>query len=238
MCGRYVSPDEAALERALHVGRRNGNPFARKFNVFPTDTVALVLAAREAQGLEALHARWGLVPHWWKEAKLPARPNHIARVEEASGKPTWRDAWRRARCLIPAEGWYEWQQLERIDAATGEVAKLKQPHYVRRADGALSCFAGLMAYWTNPASGETLLSCAILTVDATGALADVHERAPVVLPESLYEAWLDRRLTDPAKVQALTAARLAPGAFAHHKVRPLVNNARADGPELIEPLAA
>ena len=131
MCGRYVAPEESAIERAFQVGRRNSNPFPRKFNVFPTDTVAMVRASRESEGVEIAHARWGLVPHWWKDAKLPNRPNHIARVEEAAGKPTWRDALKRSRCLIPAEGWYEWQELERMDPRTGEILKAKQPHYVK-----------------------------------------------------------------------------------------------------------
>jgi putative SOS response-associated peptidase YedK len=237
MCGRYVSPEDAAIERAFHVGRSNGNPFPRKFNVFPTDTVPMLRPAREAGGLELARARWGLVPHWWKEGKPPSRPNHIARLEEVADKPTWRDAWRRARCLIPAEGWYEWQAMERTDPATGEISSIKQPHYVRRSDGALSCFAGLMAWW-KPPEGDPLLSCAILTVDASGALAEIHERSPVVLPEAAYEQWLDRRIVDASMIRMIADARLPPDAFAHHKVRLLVNNARADGPELIEPLAA
>ena len=122
-----------------------------------------------------------------------------------------------------------------MDPRTGEIVKAKQPHYVKRADGALACFAGLMAVW-RPPEGEPLLSCAIMTVDATGHLAQVHERAPVVLPESSYDAWLDRRLVDGVAIQALTDARMPPEAFVHHPVRPLVNSARADGPELIEPL--
>jgi putative SOS response-associated peptidase YedK len=238
MCGRYVSPEDAAIERAFDVGRSNGNPFPRKFNVFPTDTVPFLRSRRDVPGMVLSAARWGLVPHWWKDAKLPARPNHIARLEEVAEKPTWRDAWRRARCLIPAEGWYEWQEIGRIDPSTGEISKAKQPHFVRRSDGRLSCFAGLMSYWKDPQTGDGLVSCAILTVDATGSLAGIHERAPVVLPEALHAEWLDRALIDPSKVKALADARCPPEAFSHHKVRTLVNNAKADGPELIEPLAA
>ncbi len=93
-----------------------------------------------------------------EEAK-PPRTSFIARLEEAAGKPMWRDAWARARCLIPAKGWYEWQVVEYTDAATGEIKVVKQPHFIRRADGKLLCFAGLMSYWKQPRTGKALRSC-------------------------------------------------------------------------------
>jgi putative SOS response-associated peptidase YedK len=233
MCGRYVSPEEAAIARAFRLAVR-ANPFRRRFNVCPTDTVAFLRLRADAGTLELASGRWGLVPHWWKEAK-PPRTSFNARVEEAAEKPMWRDAWARARCLVPAEGWYEWGAVERADPATGEIGTARQPHFIRRADGALSCFAGLAAYWKDPKTGEALRSCAILTAPASGALAAIHERAPLVLPESAYDAWLDRGLTDPAKVGAVAARRMPPEAFAHWKVRLLVNDPERDGPELIDP---
>jgi putative SOS response-associated peptidase YedK len=146
----------------------------------------------------------------------------------------WRDAWARARCLIPAEGYYEWQAVEHTDPATGEIRPAKQPHFIRRADGKLFCFAGLMSYWRNPQTGEALRSCTLLTTDATGALTEIHERVPLILPEDAYRSWLDRKLTDPAKVQALAEAPVPSSEFTYWKVRLLVNKAKADGPELIE----
>jgi putative SOS response-associated peptidase YedK len=236
MCGRYVSPEEAAIARAFRIGVR-GNPFARRFNVCPTDGVPFLLQTgeRRADGgaLELASGRWGLVPHWWKEAK-PPRTSFNARLEEAAQKPMWRDAFARARCLVPAEGWYEWGAAERTDPATGEIVGVKQPHFIRRADGALACFAGLAAYWKDPATGAPLRSCAIVTVQATGALAAIHDRVPLVLPESAHAAWLDRALTDPAKVRAVAAQGMPPEAFTHWPVRLLVNDAKRDGPELIE----
>ena len=151
MCGRYVSPEQAAIERAWHIGRHNNAPFKRRFNTFPTDTIPFLRLTADSAELELDTGRWGFVPHWWKDAK-PPRTSHMARVEEAAGKPMWRDAWRRARCLIPAEGWYEWQVVERVDPATGEVKQGKQPHFIHRADDKLFCFAGLMSYWKNPPS--------------------------------------------------------------------------------------
>jgi len=236
MCGRFVSPAEAAIERAFDVGRRSRPiPLTRCFNVFPSDMIAFLRLPRDAPALELAAGRWGFVPHWWKEAK-PPRLSHIARVEEAAGKPMWRDAWTRSRCLIPAEGWYEWQAVERTDPATGEIKRAKQPHFIRRADGKLSCFAGLMSFRKDPGTGESLRSCAIVTTQARGPLAAIHERSPLVLPESAYALWLDRKLGDAREVNALAAAPLPAEAFEHWKVRLLVNNTALDGPQLIEPL--
>jgi putative SOS response-associated peptidase YedK len=235
MCGRYVSPEQAAIERAFRLDRRsNPNPFVRRFNVAPSDTIPFLRQPSDSDGLELAAGRWGLVPHWWKDAKLP-RLSFNARVEEAAKKPMWRHAWRHARCLIPAEGYYEWQEAKRTPT-TGKTKQPKQPYFIRRADGALFCFAGLMSYWKDPTTGEAIRSCALLTTDSTGALADIHDRVPVILPESAYMAWLDRKFTDPAKVKTLADANVPPSEFTHWKVRLLVNNAKADGPELIEPL--
>ena len=236
MCGRFVSPEERALERAFDLGRRdNRNPFARRYNVFPTDTIPFLRVPSNSDRLELATGRWGLVPHWWKEAK-PPRTSFNARLEEAADKPMWRDAFARSRCLIPAEGWYEWGAAERVDPSTGEIRKVKQPYFIRAKDAAIVCFAGVAAYWKDPETGASLRSCAILTAKAEGDLAEVHDRAPVVLPPEAYAAWLHRRIVDPVNVKAIAARRLAPSGFTQWKVRLLVNNAKADGPELIERL--
>jgi putative SOS response-associated peptidase YedK len=234
MCGRFVSPEERALERAFDLGRRdNPNPFPRRFNVCPTDTIPFLRLPSNSTRLELATGRWGLVPHWWKEAK-PPKASFNARLEEAADKPMWRDAFARARCLVPAEGWYEWQAVERVDPATGEIQKARQPYFIRAGDAGLFCFAGVMAYWRNT-QGEALRSCAILTAAAEGALARIHGRAPVVLPREAYDAWLDRKITDPGRARAIAEQRVAPSGFVQWKVRLLVNTAKADGPELIEP---
>ena len=237
MCGRFVSPEERALERAFELGRRdNPNPFPRRFNVCPTDPIPFLRLPSNSARLELATGRWGMVPHWWKEAK-PPKTSFNARLEEAAQKPMWRDAWSRARCLVPAEGWYEWQAVERVDPSTGEIRPAKQPYFIRRKDGAMLCFAGLMAYWKNPKTGEALRSCAILTAPAAGPLAGIHDRAPVVLPREAYDAWLDRKLVDPDKVKAVAGQGVPPSELTQWKVRLLVNNAKSDGPELIEPVA-
>jgi len=216
MCGRYVSPDHSAIERAWKIDRTRSNPFPRRYNVQPTTEVALLRREDGAWVLDS--ARWGLIPHWWKK---DAPPTHTinARLEEAAGKPMWRDPLRRTRCLLPAEGWYEWQAL----------AGGKQPHYIRRADGRPFCFAGLLSVW------QDRPSCALLTRAAEGPVAEVHDRMPVVLPDEALAGWLDPDLKDAtqfAREHALARE------FVHYAVSKRVNSARNEGAELIEPLAA
>jgi putative SOS response-associated peptidase YedK len=233
MCGRYVHPDSAAIERAWHVGRSNGNPFERRYNVLPTTDVPILRAARDSNELELVMARWGFIPHWWKE-KRPPQSTINARSEEAAAKPMWRDAFRRARCLIPAEGWYEWRELERIDRATGEVKRYKQPYFMRRPDGAPFCFAGLMAAWRAPDADATVLSCAILTRAAAGRIADLHDRMPVVLPAAAHGEWVDAGVMDAARIAAIVAG--AASDFGYAPVSTAINGRGADGPKLIEPI--
>src|SRR4051794_26210482 len=133
MCGRYVAPDNAAIEAAWHIGRRNSNPFPRRFNVAPTMPVQVIAGDREFGEPLLLEARWGFVPGWWKQAKPPSHCFN-ARAEEAASKPTWRYSYRSARCLVPAEGWYEWRDAERADPVTGELKAYRQPHFIARND--------------------------------------------------------------------------------------------------------
>lgn len=234
MCGRYVHPDDAAMEREWHVGRDEGNPFARRFNVPPTSTVPVLRRHHESGELVLAGARWGLIPHWWKNAKLPNFTIN-ARAEEAAGKPMWRHAWRHARCLIPAEGWYEWREMERVNRDTGEVKTIKQPYYIHRADSKPVCFAGLLAFWQAPNADDATLSCAILTRAAAGAATEVHDRMPVVLPAQAFDEWTDSGLTDATRVQSLVAD-CAQSDFTYHPVSTRVNSARNVGPELIAPV--
>lgn len=223
------------MEREWHVGRDGGDPFARRFNVLPTSAVPMLHRDRDSDGLVLAEARWGLIPHWWKDTKLPKFTIN-ARTEEAAGKPMWRHAWRHARCLIPAEGWYEWRELERVDRETGEVKTYKQPFYIHRAEARPVCFAGLLAFWQAPNAEEPTLSCAILTKAAAGAATEVHDRMPVVLPTQAFAAWSDPALTDAAKVQSLIA-EYAQSDFTYHPVSIRVNSSKNVGPELIEPVA-
>jgi putative SOS response-associated peptidase YedK len=184
MCGRYVTPDEAALERFWTLDRRHWNPLASSVNVAPTDVVPIIRRARDG-ACELVAARWGLVPHWWNRAKLPSSTFN-ARSEEVADKPMWRASYRHARCLMPAFGWYEWQALEPVP---GRRRSAKQPYYICSETSPVVAFAGLMALWHTP-DGERLLSCAVLTTKAAPALVHIHERMPVVLAPHSFAAWL------------------------------------------------
>ncbi|MEX0959542.1 MAG: SOS response-associated peptidase [Burkholderiales bacterium] len=231
MCGRYVSPAESEIERVWHVGRDSSNPFPRRYNVAPTALIPVLLRNPESDRL-ALHiARWGLIPHWWKDSK-PPRLTFNARAEEASAKPMWRTPLRNTRCLVPAAGWYEWKEIERTDPATGEIVKAKQPYFIHPPDDRLFCFAGVMSHWSKTGE-DPQLSCALLTTAAAGLLKEVHERMPVVLPDEAHAAWLDPELNDGADALAL-AREHALTRFAYHPVSTRVNAATNDDPKLIE----
>jgi putative SOS response-associated peptidase YedK len=220
MCGRYVSPDIAAIERAWHVGRGNSNPFGRRFNVLPTTNIPIIRANAESGELELAEARWGLIPAWWKQDKPPTYSIN-ARAEEAAAKPMWRDAYRRSRCLIPAEGWYEWQK----------VGGAKQPHFIFRRDRRPVCFAALMAQWLDEAR-RPLLSCAILTRDASPSLAEVHDRMPVVLLDELLVRWARPDVQKAEEVAGMV--KLAQSEFDHYAVSARLNSAKDDRPDMIE----
>src|SRR5258707_7530441 len=187
MCGRYVSPETAAIEREWHIGRRSGTVFARRYIVAPTMMVQIIRSA-EASELELSDARWGFMPAWWKQAKPPARC-YNAISEQAAIKTMWRDAYRSARCLIPALGWYEWKAQQ----------QRKQPYYVFPDTERPIAFAGLMSLWTAPGKAP-LLTCAIMTRPASPSIAAVHDRMPVVLRASAHAAWLDARPGDAAEI--------------------------------------
>lgn len=235
MCGRFVSPDEAAIERAWHIGRRDSNPFRRSFNVRPAAIIPLLRLDAGTGALELVTARWGLVPHWWKDAKPPGFTFN-ARIEEAPSKTMWRDALRCARCLVPAEGWYEWRERE-PPAGTAKGKRCKQPYYIRRRDGRLLAFAGLLSRWAAPGSQRPMLTCSILTTAAEGALAAIHDRMPVVLADEAHAAWLDPGLKDGEKAAELARSRAPLEEIECYPVSARVSDGRADGPELIEPIA-
>lgn len=234
MCGRYVSPETAAIEREWQIQRSVGTLFGRRYNVAPSMTVSLVRRSRDSAGLELADARWGFAPAWWKPSKPPAK-SYNAVSEGAAARPMWRDAYRSTRCLIPALGWYEWARASRTDPNTGEIHERKQPYYLFVEPDCPAGFAGLMSTWAAPGKAP-LLTCAILTRPASPSAAAVHDRMPVVLDRAAHGAWLDPQLVDPAKIEKIleTAAVAKIRCYA---VPPLVNSSKVDGPELIAPLS-
>jgi putative SOS response-associated peptidase YedK len=230
MCGRYVVPDSATIERAWPIARTADARFDRRFNVAPESHVPVLRAGGGALAL--MRARWGFVPPWWKQPKPPVGC-FVVRAEEAAAKQMWRDAYRHERCLIPADGWYEWSGVERVDPHRGQTRSSRQPHFVFHHDGAV-CFAGVMSLWK--LEGQLpLLTCAVLTRAATGSLAMLHRRMPVVLPEALYAAWLDPRLRQPDDIAAVIAHSMTE--FSHYPVSSRLNDATHDDEELVRPVA-
>jgi putative SOS response-associated peptidase YedK len=231
MCGRYVSPDTASIEREWHIGRTNSNPFPQRWNVLPTSQIPILRHSPHFRELELTEARWGYIPGWWRKPKPPGSCFN-ARSEEAASKPTWKRAWRQWRCLIPAVGWYEWEAAERTIPATGEIQVYKQPHFIYRADRRLVCFGGLLSF--RPLiEGAGVLSCAIVTRDAVPSVRDVHDRMPVIVQEAHFAKWLDPNVGSLPEVQEMVD--LAQAEFVHHPVTTRLSAAKTDEAEFANP---
>lgn len=222
MCGRYAffSPAEA-VRRAFAVD--DVPELGARYNIAPTQAVPAV-RQREAGRRSVSMLHWGLVPSWAKERAIGSRMIN-ARGETLAERPAFRRAYRSRRCILPADGWYEWQP-----GAAG-----KQPWFIRSRDDAPLGLAGLWETWREP-EGGTLESCTIVTTDAAASIAHIHHRMPVVLPPEAYEAWLDPGEQDP-QVLGRWLAPCDPARLRAHPVSRRVNSPRNEGPELIEATA-
>jgi putative SOS response-associated peptidase YedK len=162
-----------------------------RFNVAPSQPVAAVRTSSPGGARELAFLRWGLIPSWAKDPSIGSRMIN-ARAETVHEKPAFRNAFRRKRCLVPANGFYEWQRQERR----------KQPFYVRMRDERIFAFAGLWDRWEGE-DGSVAETCAILTTAANAALVPVHDRMPVILEPGAYDRWLDLSSGDPASLAPL-----------------------------------
>ncbi len=219
MCGRFIQTgdpaDYAAFLQARSVVRERLKP---SWNVAPTHPVYTV-ATHEGERLLGT-MNWGFVPPWSPDG----RPRAInARVETAATKPTFRDSFRSRRCLVPADGFYEWERRE----------GRRVPYWVRRADGYPLAMAGLWTSWRDPQTGDRRRTCVILTRDAEGPVARVHDRMPVILRPDAWEAWLDPDLKDADAVSDVAKLIIPPDLLIPTEVVPLVNSVRNNGPELL-----
>ena len=224
MCGRFVAAtDPDGLVRFFSVDDRKTDDLPPSYNVAPTDPVHAVAAHADRRYLVTF--RWGLVPHWAESPKLAATMIN-ARSETAASKPAFRDALRRRRCLIPANGFYEW--------TTREGRKI--PHYIRPERGLLA-FAGLWETWRSDdePGAPPLRSCTILTRPAEGPVTALHDRMPLALPAHAWTAWLDPE-TEAGEITALLRATPPPLHF--DEVSQRVNTPRNNDPQLLEPVSA
>lgn len=225
MCGRYQL-NRPPAEIARWMGIRTGvlPNVGPRYNIAPTQTAPVVRRHPETGERHLDLLRWGLVPHWAKDPSIGARMIN-ARSETIATTPAFRDSFRSRRCLVPADGFYEWK---------GEKPP-KQPYAIARADGGPIAFAGLWTGWRDPASGEVLRSFTIATTDANATLRPLHERMPVILGEEDWPAWLGDAEAEPAALQALL--RPCPdGWLRYWPVSRRVGNVREDDAGLLEPV--
>jgi putative SOS response-associated peptidase YedK len=222
MCSRYslTSPPEAVRAYFRH---ENESAFPPRYNIAPTQP-ALIVRTTGAGARALTLVRWGLIPPWVKDPRQFTTLIN-ARGETASAKPAFRGAMRHKRCLVPADGFYEW---------TGSAGR-KRPHLVRRPDGGLLAFAGIYEHWLG-ADGSELETMAILTVAANRAVARLHERMPAILPPGHFDAWLDCRGVAATEAVGLLAP-VADDVLEIIEVSAKLNNPRNEGPELQEPVS-
>lgn len=255
MCGRYASsrrPEDLVEEFEVEQSEVP-EALAADYNVAPTKEVYAVVSRPPSKEKERPAQRqlrvltWGLVPSW---AKDPAIGNRLinARVETAAEKPAFRRAFASRRCLIPADGFYEWYTPEQPDAddRSDEGGKKrgkprKQPFFIHHADGSVLAMAGLYEIWRDPTKSDDdpdrfRWTCTILTTTAQDDLGRIHDRAPLLLDRDNYSTWLDPTVSDPSALAGLLVPA-APGRLEAYPVSTMVNNVRNNGPELVEPLA-
>lgn len=226
MCGRYTSRTPASdLAAYFGVDEVVAPELGARFNVAPTDETYAVAESSEGRRLGTF--RWGLVPFWAKDMKVGAKMIN-ARAEGLADKPAFRRPFERRRCIIPADGFYEWEY-------TG--GKRKQPWYITRVDGKPLAFAGLWESWRpNKGSDEgKVRSCVIITGEPNDAVARLHDRMPVQLPPEVWDVWLDPANDDVDLLQSLLVP-CASELLELHPVSTAVNTVTNDGPELIEPI--
>lgn len=221
MCGRYAAtlPPEMMAELFKLLNQIDYPP---RYNIAPTQPV---VAIWEQQGKRTAQlVRWGLVPGWVKDPRdFPLLIN--ARAETMAEKPAFRDSVRNQRCIIPADGYYEWMK--------GPDGR-RQPYYITMVDGSPMAFAGLYTTWSGP-EGEEVDTAAIVTVDASAEVSPVYDRMPAILHGDAVDAWLNTRDVDVREAVQL-ALPLPEGSIRYHPVSKAVGSSRAEGPELIEPI--
>jgi len=218
MCGRYASsrrPDD--LVSYFEVEEPPEEVLAPTWNVAPTDPVYAVVQ-KETRQLRVL--RWGLVPSWSKDAKGGARMIN-ARQESVKEKPAFRKAYAVRRCLLPADGYYEWKA-----EGTG-----KQPYFLTDRERHPLAMAGLYEHWKSP-EGEWLSTCAVITTTAPDELGEIHDRTPLLVPRDQWSLWLDPSVSDPGDLLIPGT----PGVLDAWPVGKDVGNVRNDGPHLVEPI--
>jgi putative SOS response-associated peptidase YedK len=223
MCGRFTQERPASELAEIFNAEPLVDDPGDHFNVAPTDAASVVVQRGDRRAVVAY--RWGLIPHWATAAKVGSRMFN-ARAETITTSPAFRDAFVRKRCLVPVDSFYEWKR----DGA------VRQPYRVVRRDGEPLALAGLWAGWRDPATDTVRRTFTVITTTPNAALADLHDRMPVVIGREAWSRWLDPAPADHGELLGL----LVPNEDVDLEVYPVerfVNDVRRDGPELIERLA-
>lgn len=222
MCGRFTLTAKPTTLATLF-DLDDVPEIAPRFNIAPTQPVAAVRLAPRAQKREFTYLTWGLIPSWAKDIRMGSRLIN-ARAETVAEKPSYRAAFKRRRCLIPADGFYEWQKLE----------DRKQPYYIAMRDRNPFAIAGLWEHWEG-GDGSVIQSCTLLTTEPNELVAPLHNRMPVILHPADYEEWLHPG-ADPGQLMHLLRPYPAAEMVAY-PVSAFVNSPANDGPDCIQPLA-
>ncbi len=241
MCGRYASSrrPEDLIEEFEVVENRVAAPLEADYNVAPTKEVYAVVErppspeAPPARQLRVL--RWGLVPSWAKDPSIGNRMIN-ARMETVAEKPAYRKAFAKRRCLLPADGYFEWYPTSEL---TARGKPRKQPFFIRPRDHGMLAMAGLYEIWRDPTRAEDdpdrfRWTCTVLTTEAEDSLGHIHDRMPLMVEPDRWAAWLDPTAAQESLFDLLVPA--APGNLEAYPVSTLVSNVRNNGPELVEPV--
>ena len=244
MCGRYASSrrPEDLIEEFEVEEPRVAAPLEPDFNVAPTKEVYAVMQRPPSRGSDEPARRqlrvlrWGLVPSWAKDPSIGNRMIN-ARMETVAVKPAYKKAFAVRRCLLPADGYFEWYPTEQLTKA-GKPRK--QPFFVRPKDGGTLAMAGLYEIWRDPTRDEDdperfRWTCTVLTTEAEDSVGHIHDRMPLMVEPERWGRWLDPGLSDPDDLLSLLVPA-APGRLEAFPVSTLVSNVRNNGPELVEPI--
>lgn len=225
MCGRFTqkAPWENVSNQFDVKNAASKNLFQPRYNIAPSQSIVTIRDLENSREASAL--KWGLVPSWAKDSDIGNRMIN-ARAETITEKPSFREAFKSRRCIIPASGFYEWQRVEK---------GTKQPHYFYLKETEVFGFAGLWEEWLDKTTGDLLETCTIITTEANEVLKPVHDRMPVILKAEDYDQWLDQKVKDTDKLQKLLVPYRAKEMDSHIVSRS-VNIVSSDTPELIVPI--
>ena len=225
MCGRYYRrSDKQRIAEAFRTGVPPSFEILPSYNVAPQSFQPIVRLSRDTHERELVQLRWGFIPYWAKDAKIGYSTIN-AKSETVSTSTVFREALRYRRCLVPADGFYEWQKLD---------AKNRQPWAIGLRDGSIFAFAGLWERWKDKASGQPLETYTILTTEANELTAPIHNRMPVILTPHDYERWLAP--ANPARLPVDLLRPLSAEEMTAWKVGSEVGNVRNDDPALCNPI--